>query len=141
MLCAPTGRAAKRLSESTRREAKTVHRLLSFDPSTFGFKHNQDNPLDTQLLVIDEASMMDITLMNHLLKALPSQAALLLVGDMDQLPSVGPGSVLADMIGSGCIQTVRLTEIFRQAKSSDIILNAHRINDGIIPAVTKTQCR
>ncbi len=137
MLCAPTGRAAKRLSESTRREAKTVHRLLSFDPSTFGFKHNQDNPLDTQLLVIDEASMMDITLMNHLLKALPSRAALLLVGDMDQLPSVGPGSVLADMIGSGCIQTVRLTEIFRQAKSSDIILNAHRINDGIIPQLPK----
>ncbi len=137
MLCAPTGRAAKRLSESTRREAKTVHRLLNFDPRTFGFKHNDSNPLDTQLLVIDEASMMDISLMNHLLKALPARAALLLVGDMDQLPSVGPGSVLADMIASGCIQTVRLTEIFRQAKTSEIILNAHRINAGMIPQLPK----
>ncbi len=137
MLCAPTGRAAKRLSESTQREAKTVHRLLDFDPRTFGFKHNDKNPLDTQLLVIDEASMMDITLMNHLLKALPTRAALLLVGDMDQLPSVGPGSVLADMITSGCIQTVRLTEVFRQARTSEIIANAHRINAGVIPSLPK----
>ncbi|HFD12933.1 MAG TPA: ATP-dependent RecD-like DNA helicase, partial [Crenotrichaceae bacterium] len=137
MLCAPTGRAAKRLSESTGREAKTVHRLLDFDPRTFGFKHNASNPLDTQLLVVDEASMMDISLMNHLLKALPAHAALLLVGDMDQLPSVGPGSVLSDMIDSGCIQTVRLTEVFRQARTSQIILNAHRVNKGIVPELPK----
>lgn len=138
MLCAPTGRAAKRLSESTRCEAKTVHRLLDFDPHNFGFKHNDSNPLDTQLLVVDEASMMDITLMNHLLKALPAHAALLLVGDMDQLPSVGPGSVLSDMIECGCIQTVRLTEVFRQARTSQIILNAHRINAGQLPHVSKS---
>ncbi|MCH9697994.1 MAG: ATP-dependent RecD-like DNA helicase [Gammaproteobacteria bacterium] len=138
MLCAPTGRAAKRLSESTRREAKTVHRLLDFDPRTFAFKHNQTNPLETDLLVIDEASMMDITLMHHVLKALPDHAALLVVGDMDQLPSVGPGAVLADLIGSGCIQTVRLSEIFRQSRTSQIIVNAHQINAGIIPKASKT---
>jgi exodeoxyribonuclease V alpha subunit len=134
-LCAPTGRAAKRLSESTGMEAKTVHRLLEFDPSVFNFKHNEENPLDLDCLVIDESSMMDIVLMNQLLKAVPSNAALLIVGDVDQLPSVGPGSVLSDIIDSAQIATVRLTEIFRQASTSKIITNAHRINQGQMPVV------
>ncbi|MCL7419750.1 MAG: ATP-dependent RecD-like DNA helicase [Methylobacter sp.] len=132
-LCAPTGRAAKRLAESTGLEARTVHRLLEFDPQAFAFKHNDDNPLAIDLLVIDEASMMDIVLMNQLLKAIPTPAALLIVGDVDQLPSVGPGAVLADIIDSGQITTVRLTEIFRQAATSQIIVNAHKINQGQVP--------
>jgi exodeoxyribonuclease V alpha subunit len=132
-LCAPTGRAAKRLTESTGIEAKTIHRLLEFDPKTFGFKRNKDNPLDTDLVVIDESSMVDIALMNKLLAAVPTNAALMIVGDVDQLPSVGPGAVLADIIDSGRIPTVRLTEIFRQAASSRIIVNAHRINKGEMP--------
>ncbi|MBK5970634.1 MULTISPECIES: SF1B family DNA helicase RecD2 [Thiorhodovibrio] len=134
-LCAPTGRAAKRLSESTGQEAKTIHRVLEFDPKTLDFKHNADNPLDTDLLVCDETSMVDVSLMHKLLSALPSSAALLLVGDVDQLPSVGPGAVLADAIGSGVMPTVRLTEIFRQAQTSQIIVNAHRINAGQLPQV------
>lgn len=134
-LCAPTGRAAKRLTESTGMEAKTVHRLLEFDPQVFGFKLNDENPLDADLLVIDEASMMDVVLMNQLLKAVPDHAALLVVGDVDQLPSVGPGAVLADIIDSGQITTVRLTEIFRQAATSRIIVNAHKINQGQAPQV------
>lgn len=133
-LCAPTGRAAKRLTESTGLEARTVHRLLEFDPQAFAFKHNDENPLDIDLLVIDEASMMDVVLMNQLLKAIPTHAALLIVGDVDQLPSVGPGAVLADIIASGQIPTVRLTEIFRQAATSQIIVNAHKINQGQVPA-------
>ena len=132
-LCAPTGRAAKRLAESTGLEAKTVHRLLEFDPQTRGFRHDQNDPLDADLLVIDEVSMMDIVLMNQLLRALPDHAAVLLVGDVDQLPSVGPGAVLADIIASRVIPTVCLTEIFRQAASSRIIVNAHRINQGLLP--------
>mgnify|MGYP004701533919 CR=1 FL=1 len=132
-LCAPTGRAAKRLSESTGLEAKTIHRLLEFDPNTFGFKRNRDNPLETNLVVIDESSMVDVALMNKLLAAVPSDAALMIVGDVDQLPSVGPGAVLADIIDSGVVPTVRLTEIFRQAATSRIILNAHRINKGKMP--------
>ena len=132
-LCAPTGRAAKRLSESTGLEAKTIHRLLEFDPKSFGFKRGKDNPLDTDLLVIDESSMVDIVLMNKLLSAVPSKSALMIVGDVDQLPSVGPGAVLADIIASGVVPTVRLTEIFRQAASSRIIVNAHRINKGEMP--------
>ncbi|MGJ0484359.1 MAG: SF1B family DNA helicase RecD2 [Methylomicrobium sp.] len=132
-LCAPTGRAAKRLTESTGLDAKTVHRLLEFDPQEHAFKHNEDNPLDIDVLVIDEASMMDVALMNQLLKAVPSRAALLIVGDVDQLPSVGPGAVLADIISSGQIPTVRLTEIFRQAATSQIIVNAHKINQGQMP--------
>ena len=132
-LCAPTGRAAKRLSESTGLEAKTVHRLLEFDPQSFGFKRNKDNPLETELLVIDESSMVDVALMNRLLSAVPDKAGLLIVGDVDQLPSVGPGSVLADIIDSGVVPTVRLTEIFRQAATSRIITNAHRINKGQQP--------
>jgi exodeoxyribonuclease V alpha subunit len=136
-LCAPTGRAAKRLSESTGLEATTVHRLLEFEPQTMGFKHDQNEPLDLDLLVMDEASMMDVVLMNQLLRAVPDHAALLLVGDVDQLPSVGPGAVLADIIASEAIPTVCLTEIFRQAASSRIIVNAHRINQGLLPETPK----
>ena len=136
LLCAPTGRAAKRLMETTGLEAKTIHRLLEFDPAELGFKRNAENPLATQLLVVDEASMLDVVLMNQLLKALPDPAALILVGDVDQLPSVGPGNVLTDLIAAGVIPTVRLTEIFRQAQSSRIIVNAHRINRGELPLPT-----
>lgn len=132
-LCAPTGRAAKRLTESTGLEAKTIHRLLEFDPQTFGFKRGKDHPLDTDLLVIDEASMVDVVLMNKLLPAIPDDAGLVIVGDVDQLPSVGPGCVLSDVIESNAIPTVRLTEIFRQAAGSRIIVNAHRINRGELP--------
>jgi len=132
-LCAPTGRAAKRLTESTGLEAKTIHRLLEFDPKSFGFKRNRENPLETDLVVIDESSMVDIALMNKLLGAIPDRAALMIVGDVDQLPSVGPGAVLGDIIDSGKVPTVRLTEIFRQAASSRIIVNAHRINKGEMP--------
>ncbi|MGB5735568.1 MAG: ATP-dependent RecD-like DNA helicase [Thiohalocapsa sp.] len=132
-LCAPTGRAAKRLGESTGREAKTIHRLLEFDPQVMAFKRDQYSPLETDLLVVDEVSMVDTALMNQLLRAVPTQAAVLLVGDVDQLPSVGPGAVLADLIASEQVPTVRLTEIFRQAKASRIIVNAHRINQGSRP--------
>ena len=132
-LCAPTGRAAKRLAESTGLEASTIHRLLEFDPATGGFRHGRDQPLDTDLVVVDEVSMVDIVLANQLFRAIPEHAALLLVGDVDQLPSVGPGSVLADVIGSERVPTVRLTEIFRQAESSRIVVNAHRINRGESP--------
>jgi exodeoxyribonuclease V alpha subunit len=138
-LCAPTGRAAKRLQESTGLEAKTVHRLLEFDPTTLAFKYNEDNPLVIDCLVIDESSMMDVVLTNQLLKAIPSKAGLLIVGDVDQLPSVGPGAVLADIIDSGRIATVRLTEIFRQASTSKIITNAHRINQGQLPVIEKSE--
>ncbi|MBS1202001.1 MAG: recombinase RecD, partial [Chromatiaceae bacterium] len=132
-LAAPTGRAAKRLAESTGREARTIHRLLEFDPQTMGFKRDQYAPLDTHLVVVDECSMVDVVLMNQLLRAVPTQAAVLLVGDLDQLPSVGPGAVLADLIASGAVPTVRLTEVFRQAAKSRIIVNAHRINGGRMP--------
>ena len=132
-LCAPTGRAAKRLTESTGLEAKTIHRLLEFDPQSFGFKRGRDNPLPTDLLVMDEASMVDVVLMNKLLPAIPDSAGLIIVGDVDQLPSVGPGCVLSDIIESGAVPTVRLTEIFRQAAGSRIIVNAHRINRGELP--------
>ncbi|MBK8223976.1 MAG: ATP-dependent RecD-like DNA helicase [Candidatus Obscuribacter sp.] len=133
LLCAPTGRAAKRLSESTSLTAKTIHRLLEFDPKIFGFKRNAENQLEADIVVIDESSMIDIVLMNQLLKAIPDNAALLLVGDVDQLPSVGPGAVLADIIASEAVPVVRLTEIFRQAATSKIIVNAHRINQGQLP--------
>ena len=132
-LCAPTGRAAKRLSESTGLEAKTIHRLLETDPRTGAFRRTEEVPLDCDLLVVDEASMVDVPLMRALLRALPDPAALLLVGDVDQLPSVGPGQVLADIIGSGAVPVVRLTEVFRQAAESRIIVNAHRINQGLMP--------
>ena len=133
LLCAPTGRAAKRLSESTGAEAKTIHRLLEFDPSVMGFKRDQNDPLDAELVVVDETSMVDVVLMYQLLRAVPDHAGLLLVGDVDQLPSVGPGSVLSDLIGSGRVPTARLTDIFRQAAASRIIVNAHRINQGLLP--------
>jgi exodeoxyribonuclease V alpha subunit len=133
LLCAPTGRAAKRLSESTGLEAKTIHRLLEFDGKAGGFKRTKENPLVAGLVVVDEASMIDVVLMNQLLRAIPDSSALLLVGDVDQLPSVGPGSVLSDIIDSQRVPTVRLTEIFRQAASSKIIVNAHRINEGKMP--------
>lgn len=130
LLCAPTGRAAKRLSESARAEARTIHRLLEFDPRHGGFRKDEADPLEADLLIVDEVSMVDVLLMNQLLKAVPSRAAVLLVGDVDQLPSVGPGAVLQDIIESGRVPTVRLTEIFRQAASSSIVVNAHRINAG-----------
>ncbi len=132
-LCAPTGRAAKRLSESTGLEARTIHRLLEADPKTGGFKRGEETPLGCELLVVDETSMVDVPLMRALLRALPDEAALLLVGDVDQLPSVGPGQVLADIIGSSALPVVRLTEVFRQAAESQVIVNAHRINAGKMP--------
>ncbi|MGG5890688.1 SF1B family DNA helicase RecD2 [Falsiroseomonas sp. HC035] len=132
-LCAPTGRAAKRLSESTGLEAQTIHRLLETDPRTGGFKRDETHPLACDLLVVDETSMVDVPLMRALLRALPDRAALLVVGDVDQLPSVGPGQVLADVIASGAVPVVRLTEVFRQAAKSRVIVNAHRINHGQMP--------
>ena len=132
-LCSPTGRAARRLSESTGMEAKTIHRLLETDPKAGGFKRGIEHPLDCELLVVDETSMVDVPLMRALLRALPPRAALLLVGDVDQLPSVGPGQVLADVIASGAVPVVRLTEVFRQAAQSRIITGAHRINQGQMP--------
>jgi exodeoxyribonuclease V alpha subunit len=137
LLAAPTGRAAKRMAEQTGVEAKTIHRLLETDPKNGGFKRNAENRLDCDLLVIDETSMLDISLMFALVKAIPAKAALLLVGDVDQLPSVGPGQVLADVINSGAIPVARLTEVFRQAAESRIVVNAHRINRGEMPEWTK----
>ena len=139
LLCAPTGRAAKRMSEATGFEAKTIHRLLEVDPKGGGFKRGDDNPLDCDLLVVDETSMVDVMLMQALMKAVPDTAALLIVGDIDQLPSVGPGQVLADVISSGAVPVVRLTEVFRQAAQSQIIVNAHRINQGGIPDLRKPE--
>ena len=136
VLCAPTGRAAKRLTETTGVEAKTIHRLLETDPKNGGFKRDEQNPLACDLLVVDETSMVDVLLMKALMRALPARAALLLVGDVDQLPSVGPGQVLADVIGSGAVPVVRLTEVFRQAATSRVIVNAHRINQGQMPEAT-----
>ncbi len=133
LLAAPTGRAAKRMSEQTGLEAKTIHRLLEIDPKHGGFLRNEENPLACDLLVVDETSMVDVPLMNALTKAVPGHAGLLLVGDVDQLPSVGPGQVLADIIGSGRVPVARLTEVFRQAAESRIIVNAHRINAGKMP--------
>lgn len=133
LLAAPTGRAAKRMTESTGHEAKTIHRLLEFNMKKGGFQKNDETPLDCDILIIDEASMIDIILMHHLLKAVPVSATLILVGDVNQLPSVGPGNVLKDVIESGEITVVELNEIFRQAKESSIIINAHRINQGFLP--------
>ncbi len=139
LLCAPTGRAAKRMSEATGFEAKTVHRLLEADPRTGGFKRDGGNPLDCGLLVIDETSMVDVLLMRSLLAAVPDEAALLIVGDVDQLPSVGPGQVLADIIASGTVPVVRLTEVFRQAARSRIVTAAHGINRGAIPDFSRPE--
>jgi len=134
LLCAPTGRAAKRLSEATGLEAKTIHRLLEVKPAEgFRFARDQENPLDADMVIVDETSMVDILLMNHLLKAVEAGSHLLLVGDVDQLPSVGAGNVLRDLIASGAIPVTRLDTIFRQAEDSYIIVNAHRINCGEMP--------
>jgi exodeoxyribonuclease V alpha subunit len=132
-LCAPTGRAAKRLTETTGREARTIHRLLEFDPGLGGFKRDAANPLDVDLIVVDEVSMVDVVLLNQLLRAVPKRACLVLVGDVDQLPSVGPGMVLKDIIASKAVPVVRLTEIFRQAERSWIVRAAHAVNHGTLP--------
>ncbi len=132
-LCAPTGRAAKRLSETTGLEARTIHRLLEVQPGTGAFTRNESRPLECDLLVVDETSMVDVPLMSHLLRALPAEGSLLLVGDVDQLPSVGPGLVLRNLIESGVVPVARLTEVFRQAAGSRIITSAHRINQGHLP--------
>lgn len=137
LLAAPTGRAAKRMSEATGHEAKTIHRLLEFSPKKGGFKRDEKNPLEADLIIIDETSMVDTILMYHFLKAVPKEVTLILVGDIDQLPSVGAGNVLRDIIDSECIMTVRLTEIFRQAKESLIIVNAHRVNSGDMPMFSR----
>ncbi len=129
VLAAPTGRAAKRMSEATGMEAKTIHRLLEYKPPE-GYQKNEEHPLEGDVLILDECSMIDIMLMYNLLKAMRSQMSLILVGDIDQLPSVGAGNVLRDIIDSGCLPVVRLTRIFRQAQGSRIIMNAHRINKG-----------
>jgi exodeoxyribonuclease V alpha subunit len=132
-LCAPTGRAARRLGEATGIEAKTIHRLLEVDPRTGGFRRDEHQPLDCDIVVVDETSMVDVPLMHALVRAVPRHASLLLVGDVDQLPSVGPGQVLSDVIESGVASVVRLTEIFRQAAESRIVVSAHRINRGEMP--------
>ena len=137
VLCAPTGRAARRMSEATGLEARTIHRLLEVDPRTGGFRRDADHPLDCGLLVVDEASMVDVPLMRALLAAVPDEAAVLIVGDVDQLPSVGPGQVLADVIASGAVPVVRLTEVFRQAARSRIVTSAHGINQGVIPDLAR----
>lgn len=135
LLASPTGRAAKRLSEVSGREASTIHRLLEFDPKKMQFKRNEFAPLDLDLLLLDEISMIDIVLFSQLLKALPPRAHLILVGDSDQLPSVGPGSVLKDLLGSGVISAVELKTIFRQAQASRIVRNAHLVNQGQMPVM------
>ncbi|MBI2875872.1 MAG: AAA family ATPase [Candidatus Tectomicrobia bacterium] len=135
LLAAPTGRAAKRLSEATGREACTIHRLLEYSPRQGGFQRDQQRRLEADVVVVDEASMIDTILMYHLLKAIPRGATFILVGDVHQLPSVGPGSVLRDILQSGVVEVVELTEIFRQARESTIVLNAHRINQGQLPQI------
>lgn len=135
LLAAPTGRAAKRMTEATGLEAKTIHRLLECKPPE-GYQKNEDNPLEGDVLIIDECSMIDIILMNSLLKAIPQTMRLILVGDIDQLPSVGAGNVLRDIIDSSTFPVIRLTRIFRQAQSSRIVMNAHHINEGKLPDVS-----
>src|SRR6185295_2293984 len=135
LLAAPTGRAAKRLSEATGGSAATIHRLLEWNPRTHGFDRNRERPLACDLLIVDEASMLDTGLAYSLLKAMPDEGRLILVGDVDQLPSVGPGKVLADLIRSQAIEVVRLDHIFRQAGRSLIVVNAHRVNSGQMPIV------
>ncbi|MDO9566955.1 MAG: ATP-dependent RecD-like DNA helicase [Candidatus Desulfaltia sp.] len=135
MLAAPTGRAAKQMSETTGHNAATIHRMLKFSVQKGGFQKNEKNPLNCDLLIVDEASMIDTILMHHLLKAIPTGATFILVGDVNQLPSVGPGNVLSDIIKSGIMPVIELNEIFRQARESRIIINAHRINRGIVPDI------
>ena len=134
LLAAPTGRAAKRMSEATGYEAKTIHRLLEYSIQKGGFQKNDQTPLRCDLLIVDEASMIDTILMHHLLKAIPPRATFILVGDVNQLPSVGAGNVLHDIIASGAVPVMELNEIFRQARESLIIVNAHKINQGLMPA-------
>jgi exodeoxyribonuclease V alpha subunit len=129
------------MTEATSFEAKTIHRLLEVDPKGGGFKRGGENPLDCDLLVVDEASMVDVMLMQALMKAVPDEAAVLIVADIDQLPSVGPGQVLADIISSGTVPVVRLTEVFRQAAQSRIITSAHRINQGSMPDLSPPGAR
>ena len=135
-LTAPTGRAAKRLSETTGGEAKTIHRLLEFSPQINAFKRNRQNPLDTDVVIVDETSMVDLVLMNRLMQAIRPSTTLILIGDVDQLPSVGAGNVLKSLIDSRRIPVIQLTEIFRQAQESMIVMNAHRINKGDFPELT-----
>jgi exodeoxyribonuclease V alpha subunit len=137
LLASPTGRAAQRLSEVTGEEARTIHRLLEFDPSTMRFRRDETNPLEADVVIVDEASMLDVVLANHLIKAVAAHSQLVLVGDVDQLPSVGPGTVLRDLIDSRVAPVARLTQIFRQAAESLIIQNAHRINRGEFPMLVK----
>ncbi|NNJ71349.1 MAG: ATP-dependent RecD-like DNA helicase [Kiritimatiellales bacterium] len=132
-LCAPTGRAAKRMAETTGMEAKTIHRLLQYNPGTGGFVHHAENPLECDVLIVDESSMIDVVLASQLFDAVPLHAAVVVVGDADQLPSVGPGRVLQDIIRSGTVPVGHLNEVFRQAATSRIITNAHRINQGQMP--------
>jgi exodeoxyribonuclease V alpha subunit len=139
LLAAPTGRAAKRMTETTGHESKTIHRLLEYSPGGTIFKKNETNPLEADLVIIDEASMVDTVLMYHFLKAVPVKATVILVGDVDQLPSVGPGNILRDIIDSEYLPTVRLNEIFRQSKESMIIVNAHRINMGQMPTLSRKE--
>lgn len=134
-LAAPTGRAAKRMTEATGFSAKTIHRLLEYSHAKGGFQKNSESPLTCDLIIVDEASMIDTLLMHHFLKAVPNHATVIFVGDVNQLPSVGAGNVLNDMIDSGMIPVVKLTEIFRQAKESRIIVNAHKINNGYLPTI------
>ncbi|MFH0880798.1 MAG: ATP-dependent RecD-like DNA helicase [Lentisphaerota bacterium] len=133
VLCAPTGRAAKRMAEITGLEAKTIHRLLAFDPGKAVFRFNRSQPLEGDVFIIDETSMIDVVLASHLLKAIPKRGAVILVGDIDQLPSVGPGCVLRDVIESGVVPVSRLNHVFRQALGSSIVTNAHRVNEGHLP--------
>ena len=139
LLAAPTGRAAKRMSEATGYPSKTIHRMLEFSPQKWQFLRNEDHPLEVDVLILDEVSMIDTTLMYNLLKGVPSTATLIMVGDANQLPSVGAGNVLKDIIRSGAIPVVALNEIFRQAEKSQIIVNAHKINMGIIPNLKRDQ--
>jgi len=139
MLAAPTGRAAKRMSEVIGMEAKTIHRLLEYNPQDRIFQRDEDNPLETDLLVVDEVSMIDTLLMNNLINAVHPRTTLVLVGDSDQLPSVGPGNILNDLIESGKIPTSMLTQIFRQAEESKIVVNAHKINEGLFPALLNNE--
>jgi exodeoxyribonuclease V alpha subunit len=133
LLCAPTGRAAKRLSEATNMEARTIHRLLEVEPGTGRFARNESSPLECDVVVMDETSMVDVMLMHAVLKATPRRTSLILVGDVDQLPSVGPGNVLRDLIDCGLVPVVRLTEVFRQVAGSQIVMMAHRIRQGLLP--------
>jgi exodeoxyribonuclease V alpha subunit len=138
-LAAPTGRAAKRLEEATGAPAGTVHRLLEWDPRGGGFGRDAETPLDVDLLVVDEASMVDLRLYHAIVRALPAGASLVLIGDIDQLPSVGPGNVLADLIQSGAANVVSLAEVFRQAQSSRIVISAHAVNQGTVPNLNRPQ--